>query len=113
MAGTESPAQISPAEMLARIQDRFRELGIFGQNLSLTYQAEKYLVSCDAEAFTVYRLVSHCHVPPGRPGWPVCLVTGEVMVDETSPPHVPEDEFICGLSLEGWLDLIDSLYAIP
>ncbi|MFA4901716.1 MAG: hypothetical protein WC600_03120 [Desulfobaccales bacterium] len=110
MARTESPAQTSPAEMLARIQDRFRELGIFGQSLSLTYQADKYLVSCDARTFAVYRLVEKCHVPPGRPGWPVCLVTGEVMVDETSPPHVPEDEFSSGLTMQGWLDLIDSLY---
>lgn len=110
MAATDLIPQTSPAEMLARIQDRFRELGIFGQSLSLTYQTDKYLVSCNDEAFAVYRLVAHCHVPPGQPGWPVCLVTGEVMVDETSPPHLPEDEFSSGLSLEGWLDLIDSLY---
>jgi hypothetical protein len=110
MAATDSTPQTSPAERLARIQGRFRELGIFGQSLSLTYQAEKYLVSCDAEAFAVYRLVEKCHVPPGRPGWPVCLVTEEVVVDETSPPHVPEDEFGSGLTMQGWLDLIDSLY---
>jgi hypothetical protein len=111
MAGMESTPQPSPAELLRRIQDRFRELGLFEQTLTLTYQAEKYLVSCDAQAFAVYRLVEHCHVPPGRPGWPVCLVTGEVMVDETSPPHLPGDEFSSGLSLEEWLKLIDSLYA--
>jgi len=110
MAATDSTAQPSPAEMFARIQEHFRELGIFGQTLTLTYQEEKYLVSCDAEAFAVYRLVSHCHVPPGQPGWPVCLVTEEVVVDETSAPHVPEDEFASGLSLEEWLKLIDSLY---
>jgi hypothetical protein len=110
MAGTESSAQTSPTEMLRRIQERFRELGIFGQTLTLTYQKEKYLVSCDAQVFAVYRLVEHCHMPPGQPGWPVCLVTGEVIVDETSPPRVPEDEFASGLSLEEWLDLIDSLY---
>jgi hypothetical protein len=110
MAGTEFPAQTSSTEMLRRIQERFRELNIFEQTLTLTYQEEKYLVSCNAEAFAVYRLVTHCHVPPGQPGWPVCLVTGEVMVDETSPPHLPEDEFSSGLSLGGWLKLIESLY---
>ena len=51
------------------------------------------------------------HVAPGRPGWPVCLVTDEAVVDETSPPHLPEDEFASGLSLNGWLDLIESLDA--
>jgi hypothetical protein len=110
MAGPNSTSQTSPAEMLAQIQGRFRELGIFGQTLTLTYKAEKYLVSCDAQAFAVYRLVEHYHVPPGQPGWPVCLVTAGVVVDETSPPHLPEDEFASGLSLEEWLDLIDSLY---
>ncbi len=110
MAGTEPPAPKSPTEMLRRIQARFRELNIFEKTLTLTYQEEKYLVSCDTQAFAVYRLVEQCNVPPGRPGWPVCLVTEEVVVDETSPPHLPEDEFASGLSLEEWLRLIDALY---
>jgi hypothetical protein len=110
MGSMASTPQLSPAEMLARIQARFRTLGIFGQTMALTFKEEKYLVSCDPQAFAVYRLVEQCHVPPGRPGWPVCLVTDEVMVDETSPPHLPEDEFASGLGLQEWLDLIDSLY---
>jgi hypothetical protein len=110
MDGTESTSQTSPAEMLYRIQDRFRELGLFGRTLTLTHKGEKYLVSCGDQAFAVYRLVEKCHVSPGQPGWPVCLVTEEVMVDETSPPHLPEDEFSSGLGLEEWLNLIDSLY---
>ena len=97
-------------ELLAWIQAKFRDRGIFGATLTLTHQGEKYLASCDTQAFAVYRLVEKCHVPPGRPGWPVCLVTAELVVDETSPPHLPEDEFASGLSLEGWLNLIDSIY---
>ena len=63
------------------------------------------------EVFAVYRVLDQGHVAPGRPGWPVCLVTAEAVVDETSPPHLPEDEFASGLSLNGWLDLIESLDA--
>ena len=59
----------------------------------------------------MYRLVDQGHVSPGRPGWPVCLVTNEAVVDETSPPQMPDDEFAFGLSLEEWLQLIESLYA--
>jgi hypothetical protein len=110
MADTESNPHPSPAEVLRRIQARFRELGILGQTLTLTHKGEKYLASCDDQAFAVYRLVEKCHMSPGRPGWPVCLVTEEVVADETSPPHLPEDEFSSGLSLEEWLDLIDSLH---
>ena len=110
MADRDSTPQAPPAETLRRIQERFRELGLFEQTLTLTYKGKKYLVSCDDRAFAVYRLVSRCHLPPGRPGWPVCLVTEEVVVDETSPPHLPEDEFSSGLGLKEWLKLIDSLY---
>jgi hypothetical protein len=110
MAGTDSDLQPSPAELLGRIQAQFMQLGIFGQTLTLIYKNEKYLVNCETQSFAVHRLVEQCHVPPGRPGWPVCLVTEEIVVDETSPPHLPEDEFASGLSLERWLDLINSLY---
>jgi hypothetical protein len=111
MTAADQVEEESPAELLGRIQAMFRARGIFGSTLTLAHRGEKYLASCDAQAFTVYRLVEKCHVPPGRPGWPVCLVTAEVVVDETSPPHLPEDEFASGLGLEGWLNLIDSLYA--
>jgi hypothetical protein len=99
-----------PAEALSRIQAHFRDLGLFGQTLTVTYKAKQYLARCDEQAFAVYRVVRRGHLPPGRPGWPVCLVTEEVLVDETSPPQAPEDEFNSGLSLGEWLELIDSLY---
>jgi hypothetical protein len=105
--------EISPAELLRRIQTRFRELGRFGSPLTLTHNGKKYLAACDDHAFAVYRLVDQCHVPPGRPGWPVCLVTAEAMVDETSPPQLAEDEFFSGLSLEDWLDLIETSFTSP
>ena len=111
MADAKPTSQPSPAELLCRIQARFRELGLFGSPLTLTHNGKKYLVNCDDRVFAVYRLVEKCHVSPGRPGWPVCLVTAEVVVDETSPPYLPEDEFSSGLSLKAWLDLIESLYA--
>jgi hypothetical protein len=111
MSDTESAPHPSPAEKLGRIQVRFREMGRFGSPLTLTHKGEKYLVTCDDWGFAVYRVLDQGHVAPGRPGWPVCLVTAEAVVDETSPPHLAEDEFASGLSLNGWLDLIESLDA--
>jgi len=109
---TDAPdAEISPAEVLGRIQARFRELGLFGRTLTVDHRGKAYLVTCDEQAFAVYRRLGRSHLPPGRPGWPVCLVTAEVVVDETSPPQESEDEFASGLSLPEWLDLIESLYA--
>jgi hypothetical protein len=111
MASLSVSSEDSPAELLGRIQARFRELGLFATPLTLTHNGGNYLAACDDRAFAVYRLVGQCHLPPGRPGWPVCLVTTEAVVDETSPPHLAEDEFASGLSLEGWLAYIESLYS--
>jgi hypothetical protein len=111
MASISVNSENSPAALLGRIQARFQELGLFGTPLTLTHNSGNYLAACDERAFAVYRLVGQCHLPPGRPGWPVCLVTHEAVVDETSPPHLAEDEFASGLSLGEWLEYIESLYS--
>ena len=113
MNNPDDASEISPAELLGRIQARFRERGRFWATLTFDHQGQKYLVRCDEQAFAVYRLVDDCHVSPGRPGWPVCLVTAETVVDETSPPQEPEDEFASGLGLNEWLELIESAFAHP
>jgi hypothetical protein len=97
-----------PAEILSRIQELFRELGIFGQTLTLTHKGHKYLVRGDAHAFTVYRCIDKCQLPPGKPGWPVCVVTADALIDETSPPQPVDDEFASGLTLADWVKLIES-----
>ena len=68
MASISVTIETSPAELLGRIQARFRELGLFGSTLTLTQAGEKYLVSCDDQAFAVYRLVEtmpRASRPPG------------------------------------------------
>jgi hypothetical protein len=97
----------APAALLRRIQTLFKELGIFGESVTLSLGGVEYRVTCNDEAFSVYRLVAHCHLPPGAPGWPVCLVTAETIVDESSPPQPADDEFASGLTLAEWLELIE------
>jgi hypothetical protein len=97
----------TPAALLRRIQALFKDLGIFGKTLTLSHQDVDYRVKCDEGAFTIYRLVEQCHLPPGAPGWPVCLVTAETSIDESSPPHLADDEFASGLTIAEWLDLLE------
>jgi hypothetical protein len=103
-------ADTSPAEVLVMIKNLFRDLGIFEQTLTLTHRGHKYLARCDAHGFTVYRCLDRCHFPPGDPGWPVCLVTADAIIDENSPPHAGEDEFASGLGLADWLHLIEDRF---
>jgi len=96
-----------PSQVLAQIQSLFKELALFHRKLTLSHQGRTYLASCDDHSFTVYRLIDRCHLPPGQPGWPVCLVTPETIIDETSPPHLEQDDFSSGLTLADWLHLIE------
>jgi hypothetical protein len=93
-------------ELLSRIQDLFREMDLFDRPLTLSHQGREYLARCDDHSFTIYRLSPQCHLPPGKPGWPVCLVTAAMVVDESSLPGLEEDEFAAGLTLQDWLALI-------
>lgn len=97
---------IPPPELLALLQKIFREWEAFEKPFTLSYQGHTFLVACDAHSFTIYRLNPHCHVPPGAPGWPVCLITADMAVDEACAPHLEEDEFASHLTLKDWLDLI-------
>lgn len=92
--------------LFGQIQQRFRELGVFGQKLSLELNGAEYFIICDHQAFLVYRINENCGMPPGVPGWPVCLVTNHTVVDESSPPYDEEDHFASGLSLSDWLEII-------
>jgi len=110
MASTKITPETSPAQLLQKIQERFRELGLLEKTLTLSHRGHQYLARCDDHAFTVYRLLGHSHLPPGAPGWPVCLVTAESLTDETCPPHDPEDEFSSGLTLQDWLEMIEKRF---
>ncbi|MBW1917142.1 MAG: hypothetical protein JRI57_03850 [Deltaproteobacteria bacterium] len=110
---TEQPApEDSPPRLFRQIQDLFRRLGIFGQKLPLEFEGYKYLISCDERAFLVYRINEQCGVPPGIPGWPVCLVTAETVVDECSPSPLECEFFNTGLALADWLEIIEQYYRL-
>jgi hypothetical protein len=106
MTPTSLSQDTNPSELLARLQDLFREWDLFDRPLTLTHRGQEYLVRCDAHSFAIYRLNPHYHVPPGAPGWPVYLVTAEMAVDEACAPHLEEDEFAADLALQDWLNLI-------
>ena len=64
MTPTDRVAEESPAELLGRIQARFRELGLFGRTLAVVHRGKTYLITCDEQAFAVTRQTGQ----PGRPG---------------------------------------------
>lgn len=110
---TKSLEELSPGEVLTYIQNLFRAWGIFNQKLVVSHEGVDYACLCQDTAFVVYRLLPPHGAPPGRPGWPVCLVTPTEVIDECSPPYDGEDFFACHLGLADWLALLEAYYGQP
>jgi hypothetical protein len=99
-----------PARLLPHIQKLFKQLGIYNQKLTLQHEGDEYAFSCHDQAFVVYRLLPVAGKSPGPPGWPVCLVTAEGVMDECSPPFQEEDYFASHLGLADWLAIIQQYF---
>jgi len=112
MVSISVTSEISPAELLGRIQARFRELGCFGSTLPLTITGRTIwrAVMTGSSRCTAWWTNATC-LPAAR----LARLPGhhEAVVDETSPPHLPEDEFASGLSLQGWIELIETSLTSP
>jgi hypothetical protein len=102
--------KLPPARVLAHIQKLFNAWGIYNQKLTVQHEGDKYAFSCHDQAFVVYRLLPAAGRSPGSPGWPVCLVTAQGVVDECSPPFHEEDYFASHLGLADWLALIQNFF---
>lgn len=97
---------LSPGRIFSRIRSEFEELGILGAQISLEYDGVTYRVSCDEQSFLVYRVnevgLSRHHVP----GWPVVLVSPDVLFEEGGSEALAEDHYACNLTIDTWLELI-------
>jgi hypothetical protein len=98
------------SRVLEQIQALFKKWGVYHQRLQVQHEGDDYAFSCDDKAFVVYRLLPTDGQPPGSPGWPVCLVTADGVVDECSPPYHDEDFFASHLGLADWLTLIQQFF---
>jgi hypothetical protein len=105
--------KLPPGLLLEHIQKLFKNWGIYNQKLTLRHEGDDFVFSCHDEAFVVYRLLPAAGPPSGAPGWPVCLVTADGLIDECSPPYHNEDFFASHLSLADWLAIIQQYYGEP
>lgn len=95
-----------PQAMFIRIREAFVSLGIFGRDLVIAHDGASYKVSCDEKSFVVYRINRDSGPRHHVPGWPVCMVSSDVIFEECSAPYIGRDHCACGLDLENWLEII-------
>jgi len=95
-----------PSALFSRIRDIFLELGILDRDLVIPYDGVSYRVSCDEKSFIIYRINADNGPRHHVPGWPVCMVSSDVIFVECSSASIGQDHCACGLGLEKWLEII-------
>ena len=68
---------------LERFVGLFESRGWLNRTLRIRYRERRYRICCTEREFSAYRINDHCSVLPGYPGWSVCLVTNDQIVEDS------------------------------
>ena len=71
-----------PPDVLQKFVGIFEEKGWLNQTLRIKHRDRRYRICCTEGEFLAYRINDHCSVLPGFPGWSVCIVTQEQIVED-------------------------------
>ncbi len=78
-----NPAEKTPADVLREFVAAFESKGWLNQTLRIRHREERYRVFCSERQFFAYRINDHFGVSWGFPGWPVCIVTHEEIIEDS------------------------------
>ncbi len=85
-AGNISPGDSQgkrPPDVLQKFVGIFEEKGWLNQTLRIKHRDRRYRICCTEREFLAYRINDHCSVLPGFPGWSVCIVNHEQIVEDS------------------------------
>jgi len=92
----------SPGDVLQKLVGVFASKGWLNQTLRIKYRNRRYRISCSEKEFFAYRINDNCYVSPGFPGWLVCFVTPDHIVNDAEMCPFPSTE----PSIHDWLQCI-------
>ena len=81
-----------PTVLLREFITLFESKGWLNRTLRLRHNSRRYRIFCSEMEFLAYRINDHSGIPPGFPGWPVCLVTEDQVIDDSTHSQFPSAE---------------------
>lgn len=79
-------------DILQQFVSHFEERGWLNENLRVTYLDKTYSVYCSKKEFIAYRINDNWGVSQGIPGWPVCIVDQNQVVEDSHLSGVTSSE---------------------
>jgi hypothetical protein len=86
------PVKKKAKPTLDKLVGIFESKGWLNQTLRIKYRDRKYRIFCSRTRFMAYRINDHCGVSPGIPGWPVCFVTADQILEDTDLSEFASNE---------------------
>jgi hypothetical protein len=77
------PQEKKPMDVLQKFVGIFESKGWLNQTLRIKHCDKRYRICCSEGEFLAYRINDHCNVLPGFPGWSVCIVTHDQIVEDS------------------------------
>jgi hypothetical protein len=103
-ASSSLPSGLSPSETLRQFVGVCTGKGWLNRSIRIRQKDRQYRVFCSKDTFLAYRINEHYGVSPGVPGWVVCLVNSDQMLDDSQINHPASGE----LSAAAWLQCLNN-----
>ena len=89
-------------EVLGQFVSLFESKGWLNRMIGVRSGDARYRLFCSESRFLVYRINDKWGIPPGVPGWPVCMVTQDRVFHDAEACAFPAEE----PGSEEWLRLL-------
>ncbi len=80
-------ADNKPADVLWQLVEAFSVRGWLNRILRIRFQDKKYRVLCTEKSFIAYRINENYGISPGMPGWAVCIVDHNQILEDARMPN--------------------------
>jgi hypothetical protein len=88
----QDPQEKKPTDVLREFVGIFQSKGWLNQTLRIKRRDRRYRICCTEMEFLAYRINDHCSVLPGFPGWSVCIVNHDQIVEDSHMSAFPSSE---------------------
>ena len=83
---------MGPMDVFQSLVDIFTTRGWLNQGLRIVHRDRKYRIFCSESEFFAYRINESCNDSHGFPGWVVCTITQDRIVEDSSMCSFTSDE---------------------
>jgi hypothetical protein len=88
----ESSAEMSPSAILQQLITIFTGKGWMDKSIRIKHRENNYRISCNENGFIAYRINDNHGISPGIPGWVVCSIDSDQIIEDSEFSSLASDE---------------------